>query len=32
VPEAGGGAEMLQGSPAEVATRIREIVQERLSA
>lgn len=32
VPEAGGGAEMLQGSPAEVATRIREIVAERLSA
>jgi hypothetical protein len=32
VPEAGEGAEMLQGSPAEVATRIREIVAERLSA
>jgi electron transfer flavoprotein beta subunit len=31
VPEAGEGAEMLQGSPAEVASRIREIVQERLS-
>jgi electron transfer flavoprotein beta subunit len=32
VPEAGEGAEMLQGSAAEVATRIREIVAERLSA
>jgi electron transfer flavoprotein beta subunit len=32
VPEAGEGAEMLQGSAAEVATRIREIVSERLSA
>jgi electron transfer flavoprotein beta subunit len=32
MPEAGEGAEMLQGSPAEVATRIREIVAERLSA
>ena len=32
VPEAGKGAEMLEGSPAEVAARIREIVQERLSA
>ena len=31
VPEAGAGAEMLEGSPAEVAARIREIVQERLS-
>ena len=31
VPEAGEGAEMLQGSPAEVAARIREIVAERLS-
>jgi electron transfer flavoprotein beta subunit len=30
-PEAGEGAEMLQGSPAEVAARIREIVAERLS-
>jgi electron transfer flavoprotein beta subunit len=32
VPDAGGGAEMLTGSPADVATRIREIVSERLSA
>ena len=32
VPEAGEGAEMLTGSAAEVATRIREIVQDRLSA
>ncbi|HEY1595108.1 MAG TPA: electron transfer flavoprotein subunit beta/FixA family protein [Thermoleophilaceae bacterium] len=32
VPEAGEGAEMLQGSPADVATRIREIVADRLSA
>jgi electron transfer flavoprotein beta subunit len=32
VPDPGEGAEMLNGSPAEVATRIREIVQERLSA
>jgi electron transfer flavoprotein beta subunit len=32
VPEAGQGAEMLQGPPAEVARRIVEIVQERLSA
>jgi electron transfer flavoprotein beta subunit len=32
VPEAGGGAEMIEGSPAEVAARIREIVAERLSA
>jgi electron transfer flavoprotein beta subunit len=31
VPEAGEGAEMIQGSAAEVATRIREIVAERLS-
>jgi electron transfer flavoprotein beta subunit len=31
VPAAGEGAEMLRGSPAEVATRIREIVAERLS-
>ncbi len=31
VPEAGEGAEMLSGSAAEVATRIREIVSERLS-
>src|SRR3954453_443638 len=30
VPEAGEGAEMLQGSTAEMASRIREIVQERL--
>ena len=32
VPDAGEGAEMLRGSPAEVAARIREIVTERLSA
>jgi len=32
VPDAGEGAEMLKGSPAEVAARIREIVTERLSA
>src|SRR3954447_16197415 len=32
VPEAGEGAEMLQGSTAEMASRIREIVQERLGA
>ncbi|HEY2602294.1 MAG TPA: electron transfer flavoprotein subunit beta/FixA family protein [Thermoleophilaceae bacterium] len=31
-PEAGEGAEMLQGSPAEVAARIAEIVRDRLSA
>ena len=31
VPEAGEGAEMIQGSAAEVATRIRAIVAERLS-
>jgi electron transfer flavoprotein beta subunit len=31
VPEAGEGAEMLEGSPAEVAARIREIVAERLN-
>jgi electron transfer flavoprotein beta subunit len=31
-PEAGEGAEMIQGSPADVATRIREIVADRLSA
>jgi electron transfer flavoprotein beta subunit len=31
VPEAGEGAEMIHGSPAEVATRIREIVAERLT-
>lgn len=30
-PEAGGGAEMLQGSPAETAARIAEIVKERMS-
>jgi len=32
VPDAGEGAEMLEGSAAEVAARIREIVEERLSA
>jgi electron transfer flavoprotein beta subunit len=32
VPDAGEGAEMLTGSAAEVATRIREIVEDRLSA
>src|SRR3954470_4829456 len=32
VPEAGEGAEMLQGSTAEMPSRIREIVQERLGA
>ena len=32
VPDTGEGAEMLKGSPAEVAARIREIVTERLSA
>jgi electron transfer flavoprotein beta subunit len=31
-PEKGGGAEMLSGSPAEVAARIAEIVRERVSA
>lgn len=31
-PERGAGAEMLDGSPAAVATRIVEIVRERLSA
>jgi len=31
-PEAGGGAEMLQGSPSETAARIAEIVKERMSA
>ena len=31
VPDRGAGAEMLDGSPAEVAARIAEIVQERLS-
>lgn len=31
-PETGSGAEMLQGSPAEVAERIAEIVKERVSA
>jgi electron transfer flavoprotein beta subunit len=30
-PEAGTGAEMLDGGPAEVATRIAELVRERLS-
>jgi hypothetical protein len=30
-PEAGGGAEMLNGSPGAVAERIATIVKERLS-
>jgi len=30
-PDRGGGAEMLDGAPAEVAARITEIVRERLS-
>ena len=30
-PEAGEGAEMLNGSPAEVAARIAEIVKDRMS-
>ena len=30
-PEAGGGAEMLNGSPSDVAERIAEIVKERMT-
>jgi hypothetical protein len=30
-PERGAGAQLLQGSPAEMADRIVEIVQERMS-
>ena len=31
MPERGGGAEMLDGSPAEIAARIVEIVRERMA-
>jgi hypothetical protein len=31
VPDRGAGAELLDGSPAEVARRIVELVQERMS-
>jgi hypothetical protein len=30
-PERGAGAQLLEGSPAEMANRIVEIVQERMS-